>query len=394
MARKILRGSFSLLFCLSILFLQLFAVCDFCYPNHISCRTGDEIPASLLFSYQKEEAVETFSGGASFRTERGKVALFGLFPIKEVAVSYYDKTSLIPGGELFGIRMETKGLFVSAIGKVETETGARCPGADAGLEAGDLLLRADGVELKSTADLLKLFTKSAGKSLEIEYEREGSVKKTFLSPAKSTDQSYKAGLWVREGASGIGTITFIDPVDSSFAGLGHGICDTESGVLFPLGSGEVAPAIPEGVVKGKSGIPGEICGSLGKDHVGALLKNRKTGVYGTLSKNFAHDSAALPIALKNEVQTGKASILCTLDATGKQEYEIEIQEIIDKESKTKNMILHVTDPALLEKTGGIVQGMSGSPILQNGKIVGAVTHVLVQDPTRGYGIFIENMLSQ
>jgi stage IV sporulation protein B len=261
------------------------------------------------------------------------------------------------------------------------------------LKKGDVILDCNGVRLDSATDFAKLVSKSGSSSLTLTVQRGEETMTKKLSPALASDGSgWKAGLWVRDGAAGIGTVTFRDPVTGAFAGLGHAVCDAESKTPFPLQKGAVCQATIESILKGENGKAGEIRGKLTPNEIGSLSSNTPHGVYGTITTPPS-DERPLSIGLKDEVKPGKATILSTLDQGGKKEYEIEIQEILAKDRDTKNFIIHVTDPALLEKTGGIIQGMSGSPIIQNGKLIGAVTHVLVGDPTRGYGIFIENMLS-
>ena len=300
-----------------------------------------------------------------------------------------ESPALIPGGELFGIRMETRGVLVTSLGTVETGEGFRSPAAEAGILPGDVILRAQGASLSSPQDLAKFVSK--GRPLLLEGLRDGEPFQARLVPARDKNGLFLAGLWVRTGAGGIGTVTFYDPGTGRFCGLGHGVTDAESGALYSFKSGTVHPVRVERVIPGKAGIPGEIRGSLLPEVTGSLLKNEKTGVTGILSPPSRGE--AIPCAEKSEVKPGAASILCTLEDGIRREYRVEIEQICDLSGSSKNLILHVTDAALLEKTGGIVQGMSGSPILQNGKLVGAVTHVLIRDPTRGYGIFLENMPS-
>ena len=217
-----------------------------------------------------------------------------------------------------------------------------------------------------------------------------------LTPVYSKEsEKYKLGIWVRDNTAGIGTLTFIKSDDGMFGGLGHGIYDIDTGELLPLSRGIVTDVSVTGIIKGSAGKPGEIRGYLKQNKTGALITNCDCGVFGvfTPSPEISKEKL-LPIAFRSEVKCGPATIRCTLDEGGIKEYGIEILNINHDSQGTKCFTVHVTDSALLEKTGGIVQGMSGSPIIQDGKLVGAVTHVMVNDPTTGYGIFIENMLKQ
>lgn len=215
-----------------------------------------------------------------------------------------------------------------------------------------------------------------------------------VTPAKSASENrYKLGAWVRDSSAGIGTMTFYDETSGIFGGLGHAVCDIDTGEILPLQSGEVVPVDINGVVKGVSGEPGELRGSFAKgETLGALTQNGETGVYGKL-RNFTAQEERVEVAMKQDVHTGAAQIITTIDGSGPQYFDVELEKVhFNDSSPTRNIIVKITDEKLLEQTGGIVQGMSGSPIIQDGKLVGAVTHVFVNDPTRGYGIFAENML--
>ena len=385
MLKKTIRIVYAGLLTSLVFFLVLFCAAEKMYPDSISRYRGEEVESLFCFSYSPEKEE---SASANARRETGEILAFGILPVKSVEVTYFQRMALVPGGELVGVKLRSRGILVSDVGEVKTSSGSFFPGKDAGILPGDILLSAGGVELENGLEFMKILAKSNGEPLAIVLEREGKEMTCTLSPVLSEEGGYKAGLWIRESAAGIGTVTYFDPASGTCAALGHGICDGNSGILFPVRTGTLYQAVPEGVEKGKAGSPGSLRGSLGKAELGTVNGNSETGVYG----NAALQGKAIPIALRGEVKKGAATILCTLSKEGKKEYRAEIEEICDPNGVTKNFILHVTDPALLEQTGGIVQGMSGSPVLQNGKLVGAVTHVLVSDPTRGYGIFIENML--
>ena len=388
MTRKIAKGALSFVMILYLIFLNLFGLGDLLYPDTASLFEGQKLESVLCFSCESDAPPEAESC-------QGRVLAFGVIPIKNVDLSFYNDKKLLCGGDLVGLRMETRGLLVTGVDSFQSDGKNVSPAKEAGLKKGDVLLKADGMELKSAVTLSKLIAKSGGKSIRLDLERDGKAETLFLSPAPTADsKTYRAGIWVRDGAAGIGTLTFVDPQTGAFAGLGHPVCDSETGIPFPFGSGTVCHAQIDCITKGGEGSPGELRGSLENTRIGSLRSNSPCGIYGKLDDGCDKGNSLVPIGLKNEVKPGKASIFCTLDENGKQEYEIEIEEIIGKDRDSKNFVLRITDPKLLEKTGGIVQGMSGSPILQNGKLVGAVTHVLVGDPTRGYGIFIENMLSR
>lgn len=369
MTRKIAKGALSFVMILYLIFLNLFGLGDLLYPDTASLFEGQKLESVLCFSCESDAPSETES-------VQGRVLAFGIIPIKNVDLSYYNDQKLLCGGDLFGLRMETRGLLITGVDSFQSDGKSVSPAKEAGLKKGDVLLKADGMELKSAVTFSKIIAKSGGKPIRLDLERDGKAQTLFLSPAPAAEsEAYRAGIWVRDGAAGIGTMTFIDPQTGAFAGLGHPVCDSETGIPFPFGSGTVCHAQVDRITKGGEGSPGELRGSLENTRIGSLQANSPCGIYGKLDENSDKGKDLVPIGLKNEVKPGKASIFCTLDANGKQEYEIEIEEIIGKDRDSKNFVLRITDPELLEKTGGIVQGMSGSPILQNGKLVGAVTHV-------------------
>ena len=309
------------------------------------------------------------------------------------AASPYQDLKLYPGGMPFGVKFVTAGVLV--VGFTDVSSGVN-PASASGLRCNDLILGIDSVPLSSAAELNERIEQSGGKTLALRYSRNGAEHQTTLTPVWSdAEQRYVSGMYVRDSGAGIGTVTFIFPESLAFAGLGHGICDGETGELIPMQRGSVVGVTISGVVKGLSGTPGEVKGYFSSGKTGTLLGNTHCGVFGVLvalPEKLPCDP--LPLGLRNEVKEGKAYIYCALDSATNERYEIEISDIHRDSTSNKCFTVKVTDPRLLSKTGGIIQGMSGSPIIQNGKLVGAVTHVLINDPTTGYGIFIENMLNQ
>ncbi len=305
-------------------------------------------------------------------------------------------SELIPSGQAFGVKMYTKGVMVVGITQVYGENGvSRSPAKDCGIEVGDTILSIDGADVATIAQVTKLIEQSTGKSLHIVALR-GKAKMEFdLTPIRcASDGVYRAGFWVKDTTCGIGTVTFIDPETGYFAGLGHGICDAQSGNLIPYLGGDIYDVTISGAIPGKVGQPGELKGYFNQTKTGTLLDNTAAGVSGIFGSIPDTDQTPIPVAKLSEVKTGKATIRCTLDQGEVKEYEIRIDSISRDNGNLKNFKITVTDPDLLAITGGIVQGMSGSPIIQNGKLIGAVTHVLVNDPTKGYGIYIGNMLAE
>ncbi len=316
--------------------------------------------------------------------------LFGIIQLKKIEVKEKEPLSLIVGGEAFGVKILTDGVVVTGFSHFSSCGKSVCPAQEAGIRVNDVLLSVNGVPVHSASQVAAML-EAAGERATVVCRHGEEKKEISLSLAKSDeDGRQKAGLLLRDTASGIGTITFIDPKTGSFGALGHGICESGTGELTPLSRGVVTDVKIHSIVKGESGAPGELRGYLYGEKKGSVLYNTPTGVYGVLTSY--EQKAALPVATADEVKEGKATIRCALDGEEVKEYEIEIKSI-NRQSETKSFIIRVTDEALLAKTGGIIQGMSGSPIIQNGKLIGAVTHVMVADPAEGYGIFIENMLN-
>ena len=308
----------------------------------------------------------------------------------------YKEIKLYPGGIAFGVRFHTDGLIVIGFSDIEGESGKCNPAYDAGLREKDVITAVNGIPATSTSVLTEEIEKNAGSEITLNCTRAGRKYVAHVTPVYSEAEGrYKTGLLIRDSGAGIGTVTFIDPDNLSFGGLGHGICDGDTGELIPMDRGSVLDVTISGISKGSVGAPGEIKGYFGTKKTGTLTGNTSVGVFGSLaSLPDSLPEKALPIALRDELREGEAYIYCTLDDGGVPcRYTVQISNIDRSANGNKCFTVKVTDKSLIEKTGGIVRGMSGSPIIQNGKLVGAVTHVLVNDPTTGYGIFIENMLN-
>ena len=291
-----------------------------------------------------------------------------------------EELYLIPGGDVFGIKIKEAHVTVSSA----KESSA--------LKRGDKILSVNGIDVNDASDVNEALKGCTGSAVNIDIIR-GGEKMTLTVIPKYEGGSYKLGVTLRRVASGIGTISFIDPNSGVFGGLGHGVCDAESGNLVELTSGDVTGVILGGVKRGEIGKPGELSGVLNKKCIGKIDKNCDCGVFGVLESFDAENRTPLPVGTKKEVKLGEAEIISTIKGGKKTKYKIEITEIDINSTGSKSFKIKVTDPMLIALTGGIVRGMSGSPIIQNGKLVGAVTHVMVAEPTEGYGIFIENMLN-
>lgn len=301
--------------------------------------------------------------------------------------------TLLPGGMPFGVRFLTDGVTVVGFCDVEQNGKKVNPAAQAGLKLRDTIVQVNGETVTGASFLTERIEHCDGKELRLLCRRSGKELELRLTPVWcETEHRYKTGIWVRDSGAGIGTVTFIVPETGAFAGLGHGICDADTGELIAMRRGTVSNVTISSVVRGAVGAPGELKGYFAPGKTGTLLGNSGCGVWGVFSDPPESPTEAMPIGLRDDLTEGNAEILCTLENGHIGRYRVEISGIDRTASGSKCFGVKITDPALLAVSGGIVQGMSGSPILQGGKLVGAVTHVLINDPTSGYGIFLENML--
>ncbi len=371
----------------------LFIECDVYFPENIRIYQGDSADVPKGFAYTLETAANTQEYGDYDAT----VKLFGLIPVKDVTVSVEPELTLSPGGDAVGIKLFTKGLICVGTQKItDTQGKEHNPGQKYDIKSGDIIISANGEILHTIERLSDIVSKSQGRLIELVVSQNGKEAKKSVLPI-NTDDGYKLGLWVRDSTAGIGTITFTDNDSGTFAALGHPITDVDTGKLMPVDKGSITPAEIVGVKKGGRGTPGELYGTFSGNgnESGVITQNTQQGIYGRLIPGkYTAKSGQIPIGTKSQVTTGEAYILSTVNGRQPERFSVEIQRVMRYSPDDKNMIIKITDKRLLDITGGIVQGMSGSPIVQNGKLIGAVTHVFVNDPTRGYGIFIENMLAE
>lgn len=341
-----------------------------------------------------EPVMATVQTSASPVSQQAELKLAGVVPVKTVSLHKTEKQYLVPCGTPFGLKMMASGVLVVGLSPVETASGVLCPAQAAGLQKGDLISCVNGESLSSFQQLADAVSAAGGQPIELTVVRDSAELSLSVTPVQSLSGAFQCGIWGRDSSAGIGTVTFYDPATGAFGGLGHGVCDTDTGSLMPLGSGEIVPAAILDVIPGTAGSPGELRGSFTGFSSGVLLENTSSGVFGLLRAAPVR-STPVEVCPRQEVVTGPAQILCTLSGSEPSVYDIEIEKVSYTDgTEAKNMVIRVTDPDLLAVTGGIVQGMSGSPILQNGRLVGAVTHVFVNDPQRGYGIFAENMTEE
>lgn len=331
--------------------------------------------------------------------QEAQVKLFGVLPVKTVSLTTMEPAEVMVGGEPFGIRMLMAGAMVVSLGDVTTLGGMRCPAAEAGIAVGDVIQAVDGEQISGNADLQAAVSESGGQAVSVTFLRDGLRQTVSVTPAfSSVHGCYQTGMWVRDSTAGIGTVTYYLPAENGnlrFAGLGHPVCDPDTGEQIPLASGEVLRAVVTDVLAGSAGRAGELRGRYDtKTAMGTLLSNTASGVFGILHEQPHSARPTMPLGYQQDVRLGEAEIYTTVTGDIPSAYTVEIEEIHGNAAGMRNLVVHITDADLLAKSGGIVQGMSGSPIVQNGRLVGAVTHVFVRDPTRGYGILAENMYAQ
>lgn len=325
-----------------------------------------------------------------------QLKLFGVIPLKDVDVEVIQDIRLKPAGIPIGIYVKTKGVLVVGIGEFEGENGQKYSPARYIFQTGDYILEINDQEINTKKELINIINHSDGQEMVFKVQRKDAVIEVKAKPGQNKNGEYKMGIWVRDNAQGVGTMTYIDE-NGSFGALGHGINDIDTSTLMSLSKGTLYHTEIIGITRGGVGAPGELTGFIEYDDeniMGDITANTTRGIFGVCTEETALSAKGdyLPLGLKQEIEIGPAEILCSLGEETKT-YDVEIVEIhLENNNVNRGIVLEITDPELLAVTGGIVQGMSGSPILQNGKLVGAVTHVLVNDPTKGYGVFIENML--
>ncbi len=398
----------------TLIAIAILLVCHFymnaILPEKIYMNANEEqtitMPIPGIFSCESSETSAKISNGS----EKGSYViysetigqyelqfkLFGLWNYKSILLEVMEETEVIPGGIPVGIYLESNGILVIETAKIMNEKGEECSPCKDLLQTGDYIIEVNGEKVTQKEQLIKMVETSNGEQLKLRIKRGEKILAVEVAPLLDKEQKYKLGAWVRDDTQGIGTITYIE-ADGSFGALGHGISDADIGVIMECERGTLYEAQIRGIIRGVSGSPGSLSGIIcygSNSVIGSITANTDKGVFGTVNDNLIKKLELEPveIAYKQEVKQGPATIYSTVDGERK-EYDIYIKEVnVYSLNSNKGMVIEIRDEKLIQKTGGIVQGMSGSPIIQNGKMVGAVTHVLVNDPTTGYGIFIENML--
>jgi len=417
-----LRRVFVWLFWISLIFTIGFSLTYIwlSVPDHLNLVVREEevfdfaLPPGVTFESESEEVVlgsisnipdgqvriQSAEPLSMYGTTQGHyrvgMKLFGLIHMKEIQVDVVEDTYAIPCGTSVGIYLQSDGIMVIGTGEITNEAGNVVEPAFGILRSGDYIETVNGEIMSDKDDLIEAVNACCGESVHLEVRRDGTLMEIDLEPVMSADGSYKLGAWVRDDTQGIGTVTYVD-MNGSFGALGHGISDSDTGQLVHIREGELYETKIIGIEKGEAGTPGVMAGVIyyGKgSELGSVEANTDEGIFGTINEKFLKQNAseAIPIGFRQDVKKGHAVIRSNVSGEVR-DYDVEIQRVDQAPvQKNKGMTIKIVDEELLELTGGIVQGMSGSPIIQDGKLVGAVTHVLVNDPTRGYGIFIENML--
>ncbi len=368
-------------------------------PQSIVLLKGEDLKLKNLYGIEITELAKTSNNNLNI--SNAEISLFGKVPLKDINITTIEDIQVVPIGKIIGLKLYTNGVLIVGMSEIEDKNNTLTkPYENSDLEEGDTILKINEQEIENIDTLKEVVNKSKGDNVEITLLRNGNVVTTSIKPVETEEKEYKLGLWVKDAATGVGTMTFYEPTTKSFAVLGHGITDSDTDSLINIDSGELVTSKVISLKKGESENPGEIKGTIvNQQTIGQVAKNTQFGVYGILNNLTALNidtSKALKVALRDEIQTGEAKILCALDDSNvAKEYAIEIEKIYkDNDYNNKSMLIRVTDEELLEKTGGIIRGLSGAPIIQNGKFIGAVTNVLVSNPEIGYAIFGDLMIKQ
>lgn len=355
--------------------------------------TALQVASMPYLTAQKKQGSVAADSASPDTSANVTLALFGVLPVKTVRAVSTPRRTVQVCGTPFGVKLFSDGALVVAFSDRYTALGSENPAKAAGLRLGDLIVSAGGREVRSNDDLTTAIQAANGRPLPVVYRRGGAQYTVELVPVKDEQGDYKAGVWVRDSGAGIGTMSFIDPAHGTFAGLGHSISDADTGADLTLLSGEIVPVTITGCIRGAAGSPGELRGEFSAAPAGTVLANDTAGVYGQYSGSQTGHS--MPVANLQEVIPGDAELWTTVQGTTAQPYKVKIERVtMTGNDPNRNLLIRVTDARLLEATGGIVQGMSGSPIVQNGQLAAVLTHVLVNDPTSGYAIFAATMLEK
>lgn len=392
-AIRIIDGIFAL--CLIIIY-SFIVFGNIVLPDKIEAYSTKKIEYKSVYSVENNSLYQVdYQNNSKVSPVENDIKLLGIIPVKTTSIIQSKPKKVSVSGESFGIKLYTDGVIIVGIRDVETDKGKCNPAKEAGLEKGDIIIEINGKKVYSADSVTDILNDNNGKDYKITVKRNGNYKEFLLKPAYSSSQGcYKVGLWVRDSTAGVGTITYYDKSNNTVSALGHPITDVDTNEIMPILDGEAVRATVTKIYKSKAGEAGSLCCEFTNDIIGTLKKNCQSGIYGkytcTLKNTYEYK-----VASPNEIVRGPVQILCTIDSGKAKFYNAQISRISYRENKKgKNMVVKITDERLLEKTGGIVQGMSGSPIIQNGKLVGALTHVIVDSPEKGYAIFAQDMVDE
>lgn len=392
-AIRIIDGIFAL--CLIIIY-SFIVFGNIVLPDKIEAYSTKKIEYKSVYSVENNSSyLVDYQNNSKVSPVENDIKLLGIIPVKTTSIIQSKPKKVSVSGESFGIKLYTDGVIIVGIRDVETDKGKCNPAKEAGLEKGDIIIEINGKKVYSADSVTDILNDNNGKDYKITVKRNGNYKEFLLKPAYSSSQGcYKVGLWVRDSTAGVGTITYYDKSNNTVSALGHPITDVDTNEIMPILDGEAVRATVTKIYKSKAGEAGSLCCEFTNDIIGTLKKNCQSGIYGkytcTLKNTYEYE-----VASPNEIVRGPVQILCTIDSGKAKFYNVQISRISYRENKKgKNMVVKITDERLLEKTGGIVQGMSGSPIIQNGKLVGALTHVIVDSPEKGYAIFAQDMVDE
>ena len=365
-------------------------------PDSVVSYNGDYSPFSRVITYAvSDKGNAAFVDSQNSPNRRESLKLFGVVPIKEVTLIEKDEKTVFVSGEVFGIKLYTDGVIIVGTQSVETDSGRVNPAESCGLQVGDVIISIDGEKVYTSDSVQNILNNNNGSSFDIKVKRGERYREFTLSPVYCEREGcYKAGMWVRDSTAGIGTLTYYDKDNGMFGALGHQVNDVDTNEIMPLLEGEAVSARVTDIKKASKGTTGSLECDFGDYTVGRLTANTDCGIFGAYSAvpSFAK---AYPVASAQQVKKGKASLVSAVQNGEPKEYEIEITHISYNENNSqKNMVIKITDPELKELTGGIVQGLSGSPIVQDGRLVGALTHVIVNNPEKGYAVFAQTMLEK
>ncbi|WP_308617272.1 SpoIVB peptidase [uncultured Eubacterium sp.] len=363
-------------------------------PSGVVTYDGNSEPLAKVFTYTgKSTSLAVDKQTATPRRENLK--LFGIIPVKEVTVTEKAEQKVMVSGEVFGIKLYTDGVIVVGIQEVQTDSGKKSPSGSAGIEVGDIIVAIDGENVYTSDQVQSILGANNGGSFEVKIKRGERYRDYTVTPVYCEREGcYKAGMWVRDSTAGIGTITFYNKQSGIFAALGHQINDIDTKEIMPMLDGEAVKATVSKIEKSTRGTTGSLECDFTNQTLGKLLSNTDCGIYGAYAE-ISECAKEYPVAAIQEVKKGRATLISTVEKGQPKKYEIEITHIgFNENNREKNMIVKVTDKDLIDKTGGIVQGMSGSPIIQNGKLVGALTHVIVGNPQKGYAVFAQTMAEE